>query len=338
MIDLNPDQLREMVNTRQRFAALQDAFERQKAFRGSMVWSPTKGTDYLLHATYHPDGKRRQKSLGPRSDKTERIKDEFDRGRSKAQERWDEISDVLKRQAAVNRALGLGRVPRLAARILRALDATGLMGHGLRLVGTYALYAYEAQAGVFFDAGLTTTEDLDLLFDSRARLRILSDGEVTDDALISVLSRVDRSFERTRERFRARNSEGFLVDLIRPLRNPPWKEERDTIGDDGSDLEAVAIEGLVWLENAEPFEAIAIDERGEPVRLPTVDPRAFAAHKLWVSQQAGRDPLQRRRDALQAQAVARLTIERFPHLPYEAEALRNLSRPIFDAARPLFHP
>jgi len=123
MIDLNPDQLREMVNTRQRFAAWRDAFERQKSFRGSMVWSPTKGTDYLLHSAYEPNGKRRQKSLGPRSEKTEHIKNEFDTGRLKVEERWKEISEVLRRQSAVNRALSLGRVPHLPyeAKALRIL-------------------------------------------------------------------------------------------------------------------------------------------------------------------------------------------------------------------------
>ncbi len=40
--------------------------------------------------------------------------------------------------------------------------------------------------------------------------------------------------------------------------------------------------GRAWLESAPPFEAPAIDERGEPLRIVTVDPRIFAIHKLVV--------------------------------------------------------
>jgi hypothetical protein len=53
----------------------------------------------------------------------------------------------MVRQAAVNRALGLGRVPLMNARIIRALDKSGLLGAGIRVVGTNAIYAYEAIAG-----------------------------------------------------------------------------------------------------------------------------------------------------------------------------------------------
>jgi hypothetical protein len=42
--------------------------------------------------------------------------------------------------------LGLGRVTMLSAKIMRAIEASGLMGAGIRALGTHALYAYEAAA------------------------------------------------------------------------------------------------------------------------------------------------------------------------------------------------
>ena len=44
-----------------------------------------------------------------------------------------------------------------------------------------------------------------------------------------------------------------------------------------SDPSARSIEGLIWLESVPPFEEYAIADDGMPVRMVTVDPRAFAA-------------------------------------------------------------
>ena len=336
MLELNNDQIRELINTRQRFAVQREQAAKLNALRGSMVWSPTKGIDYLIHAYYRPDGTRRQASLGPRSEKTEHIKSDFDNKRATATLELRAINDVMRRQAAVNKALGLGRVPRLSARIIRALDKARWFGTHLRIVGTHALFAYEAAAGVMFDAGLMTTEDVDLLYDSRNHLALTGNDEAADGSLLKLLQSVDHSFTRSKQTYRAVNRDGFLVDLIKPLRNPPWRLDAIKMSADESDLEAVAIEGLGWLESAPMFEAIAIDETGEPLTLCVCDPRAFAAHKLWLSREAGRDPLKRRRDQQQAEAVARLVNDHLPHLPFEADALRMIPKAVFDAAKPLF--
>jgi hypothetical protein len=337
MLELNNDQRRELINSRQRFEALRAAAARVAVYRGSMVWSRTKGADYLLRSFYdEATGARRQRSLGVRSEETQRKKVEFDSDRAEAKARHEAALEVMVRQAAINRALGLGRVPLLGAKIIRALDAAGLLGRGLRVIGTHALYAYEAAAGIFIDPGLTTTEDIDLLFDSRAVLRFVATGEVADHGLIGLLKRVDRSFERTSHVFRAANDEGHLVDLVKPLRDPPWDEDRAALAADKNDLTAVEIEGLGWLENAPSFEAMAIDERGAPLNIVTVDPRAFAAHKLWVSRQSSRDPVKRIRDDAQARAVAKLVTTRLEHLDYRADELEMLPRAVFDAAASLF--
>src|SRR5690606_33247888 len=128
---LDNDQRREMVNSRQRFEGFRAAVKRAGGYRGSMVFSETAGTDYLLRSYYDPKtGLRRQKSLGRRSAETEAMKRAFDTGRAEAEAALDAARAVIERQAAINRALGLGRLPDPGARILRALDAAGLLGRG----------------------------------------------------------------------------------------------------------------------------------------------------------------------------------------------------------------
>jgi hypothetical protein len=154
--------------------------------------------------------------------------------------------------------------------------------------------------------------------------------------LIGLLRKVDKSFERSAETFRAVNRTGYVVDLIKPRRDPPWRQERERIGDAADELAAVPIDGLAWHESAPPFEAVAIDERGGPVRVVATDPRVFAAHKLWMSRQPDREPTKRPRDEAQARTVGQLTARYLTHLPYDAEALRMIPRSLFEETKPLF--
>jgi hypothetical protein len=335
--ELNGDQRREVVNTRQRYAAYREAEVQAEEYRGSMVWSQIQGRDYLLRSYYAKSGIRRQSSLGLRSKKTETIKREYDRGRAEAQKRRQDLQVVMARQVAVNRALGLGRLPLLSARIIRALERAGMLGAGIRVVGTNAIYAYEAAAGVHIDPGLTTTEDIDLLFDARGGLTfVASDDDVSSPSLLQLLRKIDHSFQRSKQTFRAVNREGFIVDLIKPLAVPPWNSSAQRVGADAEDLLAAEIEGLVWHENAPPFEAIAIDEKGEPCHIVASDPRVWAAHKFWLSKRLDREPLKRRNDEAQARAVGQLVAKYLPHLPFASERLRMLPKAVFDAAVPLF--
>ena len=330
-IDLNNDQRREMVNTRQRYQAWRNAVAREVGYRGSVVWEETKGQEYLLRSFYDEDGKRRQKSLGKRSPKTEALKQHFDSERKDATDSRKALDAILDRQAAVNRALGLGRVPLIAARILRLIDKRGLLGGGLRVAGTNSLYCYEAACGVFVEAGITATLDIDLLFDSRKRLHLVGNPDLPDDSLIQLLRLADRSFRRTRQSFRAENDEGYLVDLIKPMRNPPWRGERLAVGV-ADDIQAAEIEGLVWLENAPAFEQTVIDERGYPLRSVASDPRVFAIHKHWISTREDREPLKKKRDREQADTVAALVGNYLPNLPFDESELRMIPRDVVDAA------
>jgi hypothetical protein len=150
------------------------------------------------------------------------------------------------------------------------------------------------------------------------------------------LRKVDKSFVRTDQTFRAVNDEGYLVDLVKPLTAPPWAKESAQIGADAEDLSAVEIVGLSWLESAPAFEATAIDEQGQPLRIIAPDPRVFAVHKHWLSTRPDREPIKRQRDRKQAQCVADLAAAYLPHLPFDADDLRMLPKGLVEDAKPLF--
>ena len=166
LAELSADQRRRLVDATQAFEAWREADrEFRHSYRGSMRWKTVNGKQYL----YRVFGKIGQ-SLGPRSPELERTKADYTEQRMKLRRRLTSLEKRLKDMTRLNRASNLGRVPTTAARILRKLDAEGLLGKHLFVVGTNSLYAFEAGSGVLFETGLTATEDVDLLWDVRRHL------------------------------------------------------------------------------------------------------------------------------------------------------------------------
>jgi len=315
---LDGEQSRQLINTEQAYAALRAAeAERDQRFRGSMAWKTVSGRDYLYRKAA-----AEWKSVGPRAPDTELAFERFRAGRSAIRERIASLDETIRRMAPVNRAMRLGRVPSVAARLLRKLERQGLLGRAISVVGTHALYAYERMGGGHFHLGQLATLDIDLLYDARDRLRLLG-PDTREEGLQGILRSVDASFAPLAPgAFRAVNRSGFMVDLIRPLpANQAFGDGTSRVGDDAADLTAAEIEGLAWLQNCPQIQQIVVDERGYPLRLDVPDPRAFALHKLWVSERPDRDRVKARRDAGQAMAVAALVIGHLPHLGFDDDAL-----------------
>jgi hypothetical protein len=227
--------------------------------------------------------------------------------------------------APVNRALRLGRVPHVVSRIIRRIEEVGLLGNNLVVVGTYALFAYERLAGVHLESGYLATEDVDLLFDTRSRLKFASD-HLKPNNVLRILQGVDHSFHLIRG-FSAKNKDGFLVDLIRPqskdpiLKKGPGRiaelEGGSSFKTDGDDLEAVELFGLTWLVNSPKVDVIVMGEDGYPLRLICPDPRAFVLHKLWLSERFDRNPAKKIRDRGQARVIHDLLQQRLPNMPFD---------------------
>jgi hypothetical protein len=332
--ELRGEQRRQLIDTQQVFDTWRQANqEAKRRFAGSMRWGERSGTEYLLRKTGQTET-----SLGRRSVETERAYEAFAKGRAENQDRLQGLTKRLEELAPVNRAMGLGRVPVIAARILRECDEAGLLGEHLTIVGTNALYGYEAAAGVQTQSDLVASGDIDLLYDARRHLSLALTG-VHTSGLIGLLQGVDTSFKPVRPRsFRAANRDGYLVDLIRPeAKDPIGDKSKSALTDLADDLEGAAIFGLGWLVNSPKMDVVAIDERGYPVRMVVIDPRAFALHKAWVSTREDREPVKAKRDFQQAQ-VAAMIATRYLRRPFDSPeldalpiSLRELAPKIVDA-------
>jgi hypothetical protein len=322
--ELSLDQRRILIDVQQKFLAWREA---DRSFRssnkGAMAWKRSGGHEYL----YRIDGKV-QRSLGPRSPETERLKSDYMTSRTANRKRVTKMKAAIKASAKINRAMGLARVPKIAARLLRSLDHDGLLGEGIFIVGTHALFAYEAQSGIVFAPDLLATSDLDLLADARTRLVITLDENKRDGVMAS-LRKVDDTFEVQANLFRAVNADGYFVDFIRPMTRDEVFGRDISLGG----VTPAALDGLQWLVNAPRFHAVAIAEDGEPVYMSCVDPRAFALHKLWVSNQPTRDRLKSRRDVAQARAVAH--VAELLGLPFDRHDLSALPKTLLDGLREL---
>ena len=322
-MELTPKQTRQLIDTEQAFQSwrnARDEFEHgyEGSYAGKMKWRKRSSGEYLYRI--RKDG--RELVLGRRSPETEAIKEAYTRQRTRLRERLRRGKARLVEMARMNRALRLGRLPRMAAAVIDRLDAEGLLGEHLIVVGTHALYAYESAAAVQIDSGLLATRDVDLLWDARNRVRLAALDVPAEDVL-ALLRDIDASFERQRRSFTAQNADGFEVDVIRPLATDEAASQLKGLGND-ADVAAAAIQGLQWLVNAPKFERVVIDDRGQPVRMVTIDPRVFALHKWWLANEApDRDPGKRRRDRPQALVAARIAQD-YLRLPFQARELSAL--------------
>ncbi|CAB5154183.1 hypothetical protein D3OALGA1CA_4613 [Olavius algarvensis associated proteobacterium Delta 3] len=330
---MNDDQRRVYIDTAQLHEAYVDAFAKRRAYRGGMHWKKAKGKEYLFRSL---DRYGYGKSLGVRSVETEAVHEKFHSNKKEALARLKNLKEKLKEQARFCKAARIARVPRIVTSILRLLEQHQLLGRNLQIVGTNALYAYEARAGIFLERGLLATQDMDLLWDIRPRLRLFAMDDVDNKGLIDILKKADRSFDLLRKKsFSAVNQKGYMVDLIKPEPKSVFETERRQ-GGNGDDLMAGEIKNLQWLVAAPKFDQIVIGDDGFPATMVVPDPRAFAIHKLWLSDQTDRDAVKKKRDRSQAMAVCKLILQYMPEFKIRKEELRMFPEDIIaDALKQL---
>ena len=299
------------VNTAQLYENYRSAQSHAASYTYGMRWKKVRGVEYLFRDR---DRNGNGKSFGPRTEQTEKLLAVFSTGRQAAQERLDLITEKIEEQARLNKALRLNRVPRVVARVLRELEQAGL-NDSFTVIGTQALYAYEAEGGTHFLLELLASGDVDLLYDGRQKMTVVSE-KLDGNGLLGLLKRADKTFECVRENgYRAANAGQFMVDLVT---GPRGMHTGKNVTFAESDLVAVEVPGLQWLLNSPKLDAIAIDEDGWPVPMHVPDPRAFALHKAWLSGLPNRETIKKPRDVEQARIVAQLVKAHMPHLSFES--------------------
>ena len=314
-----------LIESDQLYRAWREVLWRHMEYRYGMRWKRVSGKDYLIRLH---DAEGRGRSLGPRSAATENIYSEFQQGKQAAQARYEGIKDRLSLQSRLNRASRLGRMPHVVAEILQGLDAVQALSE-LRVVGTHALYAYEALGAVEFKMDLLASGDVDLLYDQRQQISILA-KKFDGHGLLGLLKKIDKSFEvQARSGFRAVNKDGFMVDFITQDKGMFSKKPKPMAP---QDLEMVEIPNLEWLANSPRVEAVVISARGEPVLMPVPDPRAFLVHKAWLSRQHEREPVKKQRDRDKAVIVMQLLNEYLPQYSLNQSEMKYFPKRVIEAA------
>ena len=155
---LSNQQRLHQVNAAQLYENYRSAQSHAASYTYGLRWKTVRGAEYLFKDR---DRRGNGKSFGPRSTQTEELLAVFSAGRQATQERLSLITEKIQEQARLNKALRLNRVPRVVARVLRELDRAGLHD-SFTVIGTQALYAYEAEGGAHFLLELLASGDVDL--------------------------------------------------------------------------------------------------------------------------------------------------------------------------------
>lgn len=313
MLEINPAVARQTIDAVSVFEALEEALTDAAQVRGGMYWhaGPAKAPDakYLVRTT--PAGA--QTSLGARTPQTEAIYARFAQRKQENVERVSGLQAALAQQQRLNRALRVGRVDPLVVNLLNRLTATQLSPH-FRVVGTHALYAYEAVAGVRIASEALATRDMDLLWDTRKRILFSTQLARVDSSMLGVLKKVDSTFRiRQSQKYTAVNKDGFEVDIIR----------RERTDDDPHPIKLSAEDDDFWVVQARRanvlldspgFSAVVVASNGTMARMNTVHPATFVTFKRWMATQTDREAIKRRRDLLQADVVQEIIEKYLPHL------------------------
>jgi hypothetical protein len=284
-----------------------------------MHWKKAKGRQYLFKTR---DRYGYGESLGPRSAETEKILDDFRKAKKEAKDRLATLKNRLKEHSRFCKAAMIQRVPRIVAGVLRVLEQRNLLGQNILVIGTNAMYAYEAAAGVFLDRPLTATRDMDILWDVRPKLTLFAKNETDRNDLLDILRKADKSFEPAAPgSFRAVNRDGYMIDLVKAEPKSLTRKDPVRMGGPG-DLKAAEVRNLQWLISSPKFSRVVIGDDGYPASMVVPDPRAFAIHKLWLSEQLDREPVKKKRDEDQGLAIALLVVRYLPQYQLETSELR----------------
>ncbi|MGI4849351.1 MAG: GSU2403 family nucleotidyltransferase fold protein [Janthinobacterium lividum] len=156
MLEQSADVMRQYIDAVATFESLEETRRAAAQVRGGMYWH--KGPAGAPHQAYliRTSATGSERSLGPRSLETEAIHEKFHHKKTELELRLAALQKALARHQRLNRALHVGRVLPLIVDILNRLANTQLADH-FRIVGTHALYAYEAAAGVCLDPDTVAT-------------------------------------------------------------------------------------------------------------------------------------------------------------------------------------
>lgn len=308
LASLTSRQLTQYIDSEAVFTALEEARDVSKPFAGTLFWREVKGYKYLVRAV-----KADQQKSAPWTPENANAVEKFAAGKAAAEDRVKSLAAELDKHQKINKALRVGRAPSILIDTLNVIKGAGLEEHFV-VIGTHALYAYETAASVRIPNDALATQDIDLLFDTRKRVKFFSTLQSMDSSFLSVLQRADKTFRmRDDQRYTAVNDKGFEVDVVRRMAGNDDPHPL-RLSDHEDDFWAVQIETGNKLLGARPFTQTIVSSIGTMARMNTVHPLDFARIKQALGTSHSRETTKAEKDLLQAQIVKDLVREHLPHL------------------------
>lgn len=307
---LDDDVLRQYIDARMALLTLYDAISVAREFRGGMIWRTINKTDYLIKTNLSG-----QKSLGRRTDATETIYRDFCQHKQEAENRLNTLKQVVIKHERLNRALYVGRTPRIVIAILNMLAKHDLIQF-LTVIGPCSVFAYESAAGVRIEQA---REEADAKSRKTMQLQFISRLNPSQERSLShLLQKVDPTFRVTGTDaggFCLTNAKAFGIDLIRHN-----KSHLFSCSVDGDEFTPIPAQCTELLTSAKRIEIMVVDASGKMALLPTISPFGFYQFKLLMAQQNNRAAEKRLQDQFQATEMLDLMQRFLPqYLPSEQQ-------------------
>jgi len=301
IVPFTDEQARTLINLRQRYEVWIDAERELAALPYDLRRKQVSGRGYLYEIS---DRSGNGKSLGPWSDEQAERRDRYRDEKAAAKARRESSKAVLDESSRLARALRLPMIANEAGPILREADRRGLLDGALLVVGTNTMAAYALEAGGFIRDLPDETADFDLAWTETSE-----GGE--EQVLWHLLKAVDPTFTVNTERtFQARNAKAYEVEvLVAPSRAGSLaRTDRPR---------PMPLPEQEWLLPGRPVDQVVICRDGSPARIVAPDPRWFALQKLWMADQAKRNPLKRGKDRRQGMLLLDAVEQAMPHYPLD---------------------
>ena len=315
MIPFNEEQQRLLNNLTQYYDAWLGHARRQRVeFSYRLQWKTVSGRDYLYKIV---DRKGNGTSLGAKSAANEAEFSRYTSAREQVRAGERAARSRLIVAGSLYRALRLPVLANSAAAILREADLRGMLDGALLVVGTNALAAYELEAGARFAAGLDATEDFDLSWAGDSTTTLAVSG-ILGRGVFDLLKAVDETYTvNTERKFQARNRGAYSVEL---LCAPSAAGHLAS----GEKLSPLTLPSQAWLLAGKPVSQVVCARDGTCARIVAPDPRVFALHKLWLSQQKNRERSKRGKDQAQGEVLLRAIAAHMPHYRLDKAFVRKL--------------
>jgi hypothetical protein len=296
------EQARALINLEQRYQVWMDAERILASLPYDLRRKEVGGRAYLYEIA---DRSGNGRSLGPWTPENDARFDAYRQEKADARRRRDESRTGLEETARICRALRVPQLANEAGEIVREADRRRLLGGHILVVGTNAMVAYAVEAGGFIREAPDETQDFDMAWAAAT-------ADTDEQVVWKMLKAVDPTYTINSERtFQARNAKAYEVEILAAPSRAATMFRTDR-------PKPVPLPEQEWLLLGRPVDRVVICRDASPARIVAPDPRWFALQKLWMSQQAKRNPLKRGKDLKQGRALLDAVHEAMPQYPLDA--------------------